>query len=571
MAMLPYFLVLFVYFALILGAGGEVTSTAAGRVLSTNNPPSDEYNIAPIADCSGEIIDLGVQARECFLDCEKSTEPIESATMRVFYSTGDGPVIVECQKLELSQEFTQTWTFSTIKGDLHVTHVRPIEQECRDEIQKHCSDYKCDRREPDNLEEEYHYGSVTKKTSTYVTLISAPSMLFIDNDELMASPAGTTEKFRHSDGTGSHDNSFYFWRPVDALTECPFSMIGEYGCDRFKDKEEDFYVCQGGSIAVTPRSGNKDIWSAKCPGIKLSEEGFVYKMVKGQPKDVHTGRLYIDVTGTQAESEDSSYMRHKLQQIYKRLDADICLNRCELLTVESRLHANESKLIRAGADNYLLMPNGTARYCKPNHGCRLPANPTYCGNPPRISIMCNGYSRYWDPLLPYTTVASSCLKPDAVENLTFSLGTTHYDVSNDLKIKVPNSILHQRYPNEFFNYHNSRLTLHIKDLKDLKKGWDNSRSGSSAIASSQANTTDVDAPHVNIGGKILGVFNSAVTGVKTVEAIIGAAFVLGVVYLTVMVLDKTTGIITRVKSSYSTVPTGQQRRNRAADESMTWI
>ncbi|QRX38980.1 glycoprotein [Chrysanthemum yellow dwarf virus] len=531
-------LILPLMLALLFIKAGAITTTPAGRILGQDTAPSDSMSVAPMADCKGAMIDVGEQIRRCYLDCEGPPEPVEGSTIGIHQTEVEGPMVVECLKVRLTQTFTQTWTFSTIKSEMSRVVLQADIDECKKELSKRCPTYNCRSREPDTLDEEYHYGSTTTKSRDMILLYSSKSALFYNEGQQHISPAGAQSSFLAADKKGIKDKLVFLWDEDVEITSCPYRLVGEYGCDRFKDSEEDFYSCNGGRIAVTPRKGNPDVLSSLCPGLKLSEEGFMYTMTKGEAKSSKTGRLSINVMSSAAESEDTSYLRHKIQQMAKKLDSDICINQCEILSLEARVSNQTRKLVRSGLDSYLILPNGTAQYCNPLHGCKLPSKIVYCGNPSRISIICSGVTRYWNPLLPFTEPGGECYKPDQVERLTFTMGSTHYEVDAGLKVKVPNHQYHHKYANEFLRYHNSRLNMRVQDLNELKEGWTAAKGENVIPYEEGKDSTTIDAPHISIGSKIVGTMTGIFSSIKTIEAVVGVFVMMGAVGLTVSLINK---------------------------------
>ncbi|UTQ50532.1 MAG: glycoprotein [Pastinaca cytorhabdovirus 1] len=563
-------LVLSVFLLQCLSSGYCADVTTAKSMADPKNPPTDSVSIAPVADCAGNAVDFGTLVRACFVRCAGPPEPEEASKVDIFHMFGEGPRVVECVRIEFSQEFTQTWTFSTIAGSMKSKPVYISEAECISAIEKNCVNYDCNMREPDTLTPEYHYGSVTTVRSTMIMLMSSPSTLYVENDIFHVSPTGSELRFDMSKEIGRSKESIYVWKKITAPDTCPFKAVGVYGCDRYKDNDEDFYSCSGGRIAITPRKGNKDILKA-CVGVKLSEEGFIYNMTKGTQKEASSGRLAIDARPGTVEAEDTSYLRHKIQQVASKLDSDICLNKCEIMSLEARSSNKTHHLVRAGMDNFLIMPNGTAKYCKPNHGCKLPEKPTFCGNPPRVSIICNNHARYWNPLKPYTEPDEPCYKPDELESLSFSLGTTHYDVNKGLRIKVPQSAYHNSYSNEFLRYHNSHLQMSVKGLDDLKSGWRESQSTGGGLGIITNAQSEIKSPHISIGDSIVKTFGSVFSSVKSLEAIVGIIFVLVIVGASLALLERLTGLYSRLRGPYKNVPTTGIEARDASEGGAKWI
>jgi hypothetical protein len=529
--------------------------TTARSLADPEHPPVDERSVAPIADCIGPLIDIGVHVRQCYINCQVDSEPVEGTTIEMYSSNSQGPPVVGCYKLELSQVYTQFWTMSKQKGPIIHKRLPITSEECENAIKTSCPDFKCDIREPDNLPEEYHYGSDTTVRSTVVMLHSAASALYLDRGSTFISPMGSSAKFNVSDLTARQDQTLYYWKGITELDSCPFEVTGVYGCDKYKMDQEFFYACAKGGMTVTPRKGDPDAFSSKCPGMKIAEEGYFYKVKKGDVKSADVGRVAIEVSPGTQETADASYIRHKVQQLAVKLDHDICTAQCEIMSLEARSSTKSMHLVRAGMESFLMMMNGTAKYCKPLHGCRVSDPMTFCGNPPRIGIVCSGISRFWNPMHPFTATEEPCLRPDTIEELSFNLGSSIYNVDKNLKIRIPNHMIHHRFQNEFLRYHNNDLNMNVKTLSDVKNRWDAVKTGHESKGRVFNTTTSINAPHISLGGAVTGMFKSVFTSVKSIEAVIGVALIGGVIMGSLYIVDKAVGISVRIRGAYASVPT----------------
>nr|UUF95177.1 glycoprotein [Alfalfa dwarf virus] len=498
----------------------------------------NRLSIGPIAHCKGELLDLGVQQRNCYMKCEGYSEPKKGVTIGIANAKTKGPPVIRCSKVRLSQTFTQTWTWSTVSGDLSSEVVPTTVEECRESININCPTGNCDVRAPNKLEEEFHYASTTRVESLFIILQSVPSVLYIDDSKEWVSPMGTTGRFAAEEGVAQEEHNHYIWNKLSSLTTCPYQVEGTYGCDEFDEGDELFYVCAAGGLTVTPRKSSPLIHPSLCPGLKWSQEGLLYEISKGDPNSDMVGRLGIEAKPDTVESADNTYLRHKIQMVARKLDSDLCYTQCEIMALESRSANKSAHLVRAGHEHYLAYSNGTAQYCGPITGCRLSDPPLMCGNPPRVGIVCVGTSRLWDPLLPYITDEHRCDKPREIEEMHFNLGASKYIVDRQLTIPVNKTDLHGVYHSEFFRYHNSRMMMAIDDLSKLKPDWDKAKQGKPIDSVKTESSRSVDAPHIMLGGWFLRAWQSVRDMFHSVEAVIGCIVIVLAVYMTVMLILK---------------------------------
>ncbi|DBA37019.1 TPA_asm: G [Ficus alphacytorhabdovirus 1] len=493
-------------------------------------------SIAPVADCKGDLVDIGSEIRRCYIQCEGYSEPKKGLSLGIYASSAKGPDVLECRKLRMEQSFTQTWTFSTISGELRLTQLDITLDECKSARDQNCPAGNCNVREPDSIPPEYHYASTTTVSVDVITLLTAESALWYSRGVEYISPIGSTESFLSSDREKVDNKVAYIWGNVNDQRTCPYDVIGIYGCDEFDEGENLFYSCSGGDITVTPRHPPLELHDKICPGAMVSEEGFIYRLEEAKLDSDKRGRLAIDVSEGTAEAADTTYLRHKVQQVATRLSSDICFTQCELLSLEVRTSNKSEHLVRIGNRHYLYYPNGTAQICLPTHGCKLPENIAMCGSPPRVSIACNGKTRFWNPVLPYITPGGVCHKPDHEEQLEFLLGSSKYNVDKDLTIQLNKTQYHGIYQNEFMRYHNGRLSLKVDELRDLGKKWKAAKEGPVSNSKIEARSKKIDSPHISIGAWVTGAVSGFFSSIHTLESIIGLALILFVLVLTIKLI-----------------------------------
>ncbi|AWK49431.1 putative G protein [Cytorhabdovirus fragariarugosus] len=498
-------------------------------------------SISPVADCTGDILDLGSELKRCYSQCEGYTEPKKGVTLGIHRLYGEGPQVIMCNKLRISQEFTKTWTFATIDGQKTIERMSTSIEECKKAIDENCPSRACNVREPDRLTPEYHYASSTTVTSEVITVMTIGSSIFFDRSKERMSPAGSHIDLNPKDGNAEIDGTVFLWDPQDEIKSCPYQIIGIYGCDEFDEGSSLFYACSRGGITVTPSNPPHEIHKEICSGVMLSDEGFIYSLNNDpKPSSDQLGRTAIEANEGTAEQADTTYLRHKIQQVATKLTSDICFTQCEIMGLEVRNSNKSTHLVRMGHQHYLSYNNGSAKYCYPAHGCRLPEKVMYCGGPPRLSVSCNGKNRLWDPSKPYTEKHINCTKPAEVEDLEFHMGGLKYSINKDLTIPLEKEELHGVYQSEFLRYHNGALNLNITDLRSLRSGWTAAKGGPSVIYQGSPNKVTINSPHFTLGSW----FIDTITGVKnmfgSIETIIGGFLiflvVMGSLWVTIKVI-----------------------------------
>ncbi|DBA37243.1 TPA_asm: G [Zea alphacytorhabdovirus 1] len=512
--------------------------TVARRGATQSSIATSKMSIGPVADCVGDLTDLGLELRNCYAKCDGYPEPKSGVSLSVYNSTAIGPIVTSCSKVKITQEFVQTWTFSNIKMSSNREQLSVSRDECERVRATKCPAGMCDVRASSELPEEYHYASSTLVTAEIIELISAQSLLFLEEGMEMISPLGTTLKFRSDARSGEGLGNIYWWDSVEKMTTCPYSEAGVYGCDEFDEGDELFYLCSGGGITVTPSVPEKLVHKDLCPNMKFSDEGLLYSIYPSTPKDSKTGRLAINVNPDQAETADTTYLRHKIQQVARKIDSDICYTQCEIMSLETRSTNKTEHLVRIGHDNYLAHMNGSATRCRHLQGCRLSTPPLFCGGPARVGIICSSVSRFWNPLKPYLEADSACPKPSQIDHLSFSLGSTLYNVDDKLEISIPKSELHGVYQSEFLRYHNSRTIMTVSDLNTLGDSWSSTKERSNEIINRNDAKRIIDSPHISIGSWMVSAVSAVGSVFKSLEAIVGIMMILMATYLTVLLILK---------------------------------
>ncbi|QQL94322.1 glycoprotein [Kenyan potato cytorhabdovirus] len=480
-------------------------------------------SIGPLVYCTDDSRTVESIIKECYHHCLSDAEPESRATLSLHQIKKDakGPNVVECTKVKISQTFTMTWTFATVKSEVIHEYLPVTGAECEDAIAKNCPDRLCNHREKDNLAEEYHYASETEKTETTISLITMSSILARDGEELMISPLSATKFANVKDGGLKEDNKVYTWDSSFELKYCPYEHVQRYACDRYSGTDGmPYYMCAGGRFSVTPLSKDEPDMTKVCSGVKASHEGFLYAKVDSQANQHTHSRLAI--TKTQDMDANADYLRHKIQQIATHLDSEICHNQCEILSLESRVTRRDSVILRIGLDYFKTIKNASKlSVCKTLHGCRLAEPKTFCGNPPRVGVSCTHVSGLWDPTKVELETGGVCLKPDNDETLRITIGGKHYSVDDNLMITVNASDQAGVYPLGFSNLHQSGIQLTVEDMGKMRPDWVDNKNAPGGTSKAIDTQRKIKSPSFDMGSRIVQAWKSVTTEFDSIEHYLG--------------------------------------------------
>nr|QGN65751.1 putative G protein [Cytorhabdovirus fragariae] len=481
-----------------------------------------EKSVGPVAVCGGGLRPASDIIKSCHQRCVMDPEPGDRATLKLYKVSDNlvGPSVIECAKIKQTQIFTLTWSWSYIKSPITHEMLPVTKGECEDAIKVNCPDKHCNHREPDTLEEEYHYASDTTKTKTTIALLTTPSSLMLDADQTKISPLSSKRFVLAADGAMKEDGKIYLWDSDFKLTSCPYKPVNTYGCDTYQDPDKrNYYVCSGGRFIITAPDTEETAFSGWCGGLRRSKEGFLYEKTRPSEDSHEFARLSISQQAGAAAGVD--YLRHKVQQVATHLDAEICQNQCELFALEARVSSKTSTIARIGLNYYKLFQNNTVAECKTLHGCRMTSPRVYCGNPPRIGVTCTEANGLWDPTSVELGSGGVCLKPDEGEQLIVSLGSDHYVVDESLKIRINSTNHHGIYMTSFSDFHQSDMQWRVVDLDTLKPEWDRQKAAPSGLSRSTETNTTLNTPSFALGKSVLDIWNSVTGEISSVEHILG--------------------------------------------------
>ncbi|DBA37003.1 TPA_asm: G [Euphorbia alphacytorhabdovirus 1] len=430
-------------------------------------------SVGPVAICGKKHLNIETTLSECYERCRRNPQPSSTAKIGLHQVTakGAGPRTVECTKVTITQQFTETWTFSTFKSEPTREYSLPSDEECRAAISKSCGNYECNERGPSSLPDEYSYASTNTKKESYLILLTMPSSFFTSGKTLMIMPLSSEEHFDVERESGSTLTARYYWKKISPLTECPFERVGiSYGCDYYTTNDADkHWLCNRGGFSLTPKSNISDVIPA-CSSLVQSKEGMIYEVLDTTDKlNIWSQRLGL--VGTTYKDADVDWLRAKVNHIMSNLDSDLCLLQCETLSLEARIHRSTSRILKISSNIILLRPDGAGEKCEMAHGCHLTKPHIMCGSPPRVAITCTGTSAYWDPKEPYALMAGDCPKPENFEQLTFTAGHHTYNIDDDLMSKLPSGFMHGRTHDLFSIDHLKGLQFKQKDIDEIRASW----------------------------------------------------------------------------------------------------
>ncbi|UTQ50616.1 MAG: glycoprotein [Taraxacum cytorhabdovirus 1] len=469
-----------------------MTSYCLSTLSLSSEPPSEVYlrhTIAPVAICDdNKPVDPHKKIEECHTVC--NFEPVSQGKAKVtIYKDNSGSkkyTAVMCEKWKLTQTFTQTWTFSTVKGDLVKERIKPSSDECTDLVGYRCPAHNCDYQLPTSLEEEYYYASTNTKTKEFVVLTTVPAIMLHYDGTFRIQIAHEKEAVRSSDSPWDTGSRVYMWADREAES-CPFEAGMVVGCDRWKTGESMNYVCGNGRLAFEA-SGSIGISKHCAVGTRMSPEGIIYKEEKGEAATGYNAQRIAMVPDNKLSS-DSETLRVLTSNSLMHLDSDMCSLGCEMSGLELRVARRQSTLIRTGAGYILLSPKGHGYDCAKAVQCSMVKPYKFCGNPPRIHVMCDGKFYFWDPTQSYILLDNGCHAPSQSENLYIHLGSKKYLIDDDLTIEV--------HTNETDSVRtvgyaiNKGSLINYEDIPEIKASWVQAKG--TQRSSIETNTTkDID-------------------------------------------------------------------------------
>ncbi|DBA37143.1 TPA_asm: G [Pogostemom alphacytorhabdovirus 2] len=481
-----------------------------------------EKSVGPVALCGGNLRPASDIIKTCHTKCITNPEPADRATLKLYKIKDNlaGPDVIECAKIRQTQVFTLTWSWSQIKSPITHEMLPVTKGECEDAVKINCPDKHCNHREPDSLEEEYHYASDTRKVKTTISLLTTPSSLLLDGDKTRISPLSAKRFVLAEDGVMKEDGKIYMWDSSFCLASCPYQPVNTYGCDVYQEPDKTrYYVCSGGRFIVTAPDASESTLSGWCGGLHRSKEGFLYERVTTPEESHEYARLAISQQASAAAGVD--YLRHKVQHVVAHLDSEICQNQCELFALEARVTRKGSTIARVGLNYYKLYQNNTVAECKTLHGCKMTTPRVYCGNPPRIGVTCTEANGLWDPTSIELTNGGVCLKPDSNERLVVSLGSDHYVVDDSLRIRINTTNHHGIYMTSFSDLHQSDMQWRVVDLDTLRPEWETQKASPSGLSKSTNTDTTLNTPSFALGKSILSLWDSLTGEIKSIENILG--------------------------------------------------
>ncbi|BAM36034.1 glycoprotein [Persimmon virus A] len=471
-----------------------------GLEVSVSDSSSDTFlnsSVGPIAVCGKKSLNIETTLSECFERCRRMPQPTSTAKIGLHQVTakGLGPRVVECKKVTITQQFVETWTFSTWKSTPTREYSLPSEEECKTVISKKCGTLECDIREPTSLTEDYLYASTNFKKETYISLITMPSSFFTSGVELMIMPLASEDQFSVTRESGESTTARYYWKKVDPLTECPFERVGQqYRCDYFEiDKNDKHWLCNRGGFSLTPKSEIETVIPV-CKGLVQSKEGMIYEILdKSDKLSIWSQRL--SSVGTTYKDADTDWLKEKINHMMSSMDSDLCILQCQILSLEARMYQSSSRVLKIAANIILLRPDGTGEKCETAHGCKLSTPHLMCGDPPRVAITCTGTSAYWDPKEPYALMDGHCSKPGKNEKLTFSARHHTYVIDDDLKSLLPSGFMHRKTHDLFSIDHLKGLQFKQEDIDEIRTSWNAHKTSES---SAELTDSSVDKDHCGI-------------------------------------------------------------------------
>ncbi|DBA36989.1 TPA_asm: G [Conopholis alphacytorhabdovirus 1] len=446
-----------------------VISTILSLVLFAPLCFSFNHTIGPLARCNSTMGDPREIVEQCLKRCNRPQAATSHGTLTLYSEmpTAGGPPVVHCSKIKITQTFTETWSLSQIAGSPTIQN-RPLTvPECRAKIRELCPDKRCNIRAPSHLTPEYHYASDTTLESEFYSLISMPSSIDFLEDNIKITPLGSSQSFKLSDEEGTNDLSAFIWDSKDVKT-CPFISVGDVGCDYY-DAPVDAIECRGSRIAIGSLSKSK-LMKGVCAGFNRSVEGIIYEWKPTTETIGDNNMKKAFVAPVTKEKDGFTSLQIQINRALAVIDEDLCQVQCELLDIVSRINLGRESLLRLGNSYVVISKTGYMRHCSPVVSCHLDSPISFCGNPVRVSISCDGNKYLWNPLKSFIEDNGPCHKLKQDDRLQIALGNHLYDVDSDLRINASDSEF-IGLPHDILTIEKTGLQSGSVDITELRNRW----------------------------------------------------------------------------------------------------
>ncbi|DAF42288.1 TPA_asm: G [Asclepias syriaca virus 1] len=469
------------------------------------------HKISPVAVCNTfKYINPYDSLDECIHRCSNALDYDGSASIQLMqdYSQTESASSVMCHKVEITQTFTETWTFSQIKSAPSFKMMPALKEECSSFIVKNCKDHRCSKRAPSEINPEYAYASTLTKIEYHLVVDSQPSTIFEFDGKLEISPGNSKLTFDLEAGYGLDGDIHYFWDTKQSMKECPLSPGLRMGCDVISTDGMSSMFCGGGRLVVD--SGKARKMSGPCSNIMITPSGIIYKIVERLPGDDNNYKNQkIGMNPYTALSGEADRTRILSQHAIYHIDADLCALQCEVSGIELRLGRQRMTLIRSGAEYLLITPKGHGHPCSPITHCKLHKPLKVCGNPASsIAVHCNGRDYFWDPRLNFVTSHSICTDPNSDSEFHIHIGNKLYSLDSNMMLNVSSDDQYTHKSRSYLLSHESMLTP--ENIEEIRLHWGSEKIKDIAYQAEESKT-DVATFSLGlsaIGETIGGWFNS---------------------------------------------------------------
>nr|UYZ05897.1 glycoprotein [Lettuce necrotic yellows virus] len=427
------------------------------------------HSVGPLAVCSPDMEDARAYTENCYRRCSRNKEPSTHGYVWLYSDTAPkgGPVVTRCNKVRVKQVFTETWSFSFIKGTPTRMTLDVTEAECAAAMRSQCPTHNCNIKAPSELPEEYHYASDTEVVQDYLEILSMPSGLDYMEENLRITPSQSKFSFQLTDGKGQEGQYIYFWDTKYDDTKCPFDSFQSHGCDKY-DSPLDLINCRE-SRFVIPSIANSTTLVGACQGLQKSTTGLIYKW-DDRPDSIANDSKRIALTKNDQTAGNVATLRVLVADSLNAMDEDLCHTQCEMLDFILRSDRKREVLTRIGGSYLVVSKTSYIRKCRPLVGCRIVKPHYFCGNPNRVAIICHGKVWYWDPLKSYVDEGMNCERRIAGTKLVFSVGNHEYAIDDGMHVELPE---HDTYgiSHDLLASSEDRISKDIVDPTELRNSW----------------------------------------------------------------------------------------------------
>ncbi|KAK2645017.1 hypothetical protein Ddye_020212 [Dipteronia dyeriana] len=357
-----------------------------------------ELHLAPLAKCSEKTVSAELLTVQCLDSCRIDLSTGSTHQVKVYnaHQEVSKVEVAVCHKVEASQTFTKTWTFSKIKSKVDIKELPISEIECRSEWEKVCNKGPCMVAGNETVPESYSWASETIKTISTISIRTIPGVRYQETGgEKMSlqgsSPVPFSDKFLQKS-----DHEVLVWEDQTVVShECEWKDGHLITCIFTKDNiwcpTQGIWLDNATTFTSATSHCQDKQFFVSAQGIVWSDEGVSKEGVVTTDK-----KIFLDLPDGATEKDE--YIVRQTNKILAERDELTCIKSC--LDVSSLIHKPNS-LITAGRLFYYVRTDiGPLEVCEPAWDCSVEKNPRVCAVPLLVELKCKQGLFWWDPDSP---------------------------------------------------------------------------------------------------------------------------------------------------------------------------